>query len=370
MPADLPADLPADAANPIRLSVLDLSPVPSGSTSAAALRNTLDLARLAEELGYTRYWLAEHHNAAGLASSVPEVMIGHVADATSRIRVGSGGVMLPNHAPLKVAETFRVLEALHPGRIDLGLGRAPGTDSLTALALRRSREALTADDFPEQLAELLAFFGDDFPDDHPFRRITAIPDDVATPPIWLLGSSGYSAQLAAAVGLGFAFAHHIQPEPAIDALRLYRARFRPSAHLSEPQALLATAVVCAETDERADELARSFDLAWLRIRQGRRALYPSVAEATEYPYTAEEREFVRGNRERLLVGSPATVRARLARLAGQAGVDEVMVLTMLHDHAARRRSYELLAEAFGLKATDGRDGSERRQPAAVLVETR
>jgi luciferase family oxidoreductase group 1 len=278
-------------------------------------------------------------------------MIGHVAQVTSRLRVGSGGVMLPNHAPLKVAETFRVLSALHPGRIDLGLGRAPGTDTLTALALRRSREALTADDFPEQLAELVAFLDDDFPADHPFRRIRAIPEGVPAPPIWLLGSSGYSAQLAAAVGLGFAFAHHIHPEPAVDALRLYRARFRPSARNAAPQALVATAVVCAETAERADELARSFDLAWLRIRQGARAPYPSLAEATDYPYTAEEREFVRGNRARLFVGSPETVRAGLSRLAARAGVDEVMVLTMIHDHAARRRSYELLAEAFGLAGT-------------------
>jgi luciferase family oxidoreductase group 1 len=334
----------------IRLSVLDLSPVPSGSTAAEALRNTLDLARLAEELGYTRYWLAEHHNAPGLASSVPEVMIGHVAAATSRIRVGSGGVMLPNHSPLKVAETFRALAALHPGRIDLGIGRAPGTDSLTALALRRSREALAADDFPEQLAELLAFFGDDFPADHPFRRITAIPEGVPTPPIWLLGSSDYSARAAAAAGLGFAFAHHIHPEPAVDALRLYRERFRPSPHLGAPRALLAVSVVCAETDERADELARSFDLAWLRIVQGKRGRYPSVAEATAYPYTAAEREVVRANRERLFAGAPATVERRLRRLAEAAGVGEVMVLTMIDDHAARRRSHELLAEAFELRA--------------------
>ncbi len=352
---------------PLRLSVLDLSPVPSGSTGAQALRNTLDLARLAESLGYHRYWLAEHHNAAGLASSVPEVLIGHVAAVTSRLRVGSGGVMLPNHAPLKVAETFRVLEALHPRRIDLGLGRAPGTDSLTALALRRSREALAADDFPEQLAELLAFLEDDFPDDHPFRRIVAIPEGVAPPPLWLLGSSGYSAQLAAAVGLGCAFAHHIHPEPAVDALRLYRARFRPSTRNAEPQALIATAVVCAETDAEADELARSFDLAWLRIRQGARGAYPSVAEATDYPYTGEERAFVRGNRERLFVGSPGAVHERLSRLAREAGVDEVMVLSMIHDHAARRRSYELLAEAFELAVPEPVAPPAPPQPKAALA---
>jgi luciferase family oxidoreductase group 1 len=287
-------------------------------------------------------------------------MIGHVADVTSHIRVGSGGVMLPNHAPLKVAETFRVLEALHPGRIDLGLGRAPGTDSLTAFALRRSREALAADDFPEQLAELLAFFDDAFPDDHPFRRVHAIPEGVATPPIWILGSTDYGAHLAAATGLGFAFAHHINPEPAIDALRTYLARFRGS----EARAILAVAAICAETDARADELARSFDLAWLRIRRGRRATYPSVEEATAYPYTEEEREFVRANRERLLVGSPAALQERISRLAKAAGVGEVMVLTMVHDHAERRRSYELLAEAFGLS------GASAGMPQAEAVATR
>jgi luciferase family oxidoreductase group 1 len=342
----------------LRLSVLDLSPVPSGSTAAMALGNTLDLARHAEALGYTRYWLAEHHNAGGLASPAPEVMIGHVADVTSRIRVGSGGVMLPNHAPLRVAETFRVLEALHPGRIDLGIGRAPGTDSLTAFALRRSREALAADDFPEQLAELLAFFDDAFPDDHPFRRVHAIPEGVATPPIWILGSTDYGAHVAAALGLGFAFAHHINPEPAIDALRTYLDRFRPTARGGAPRAILAVAAICGETDAEADALARSFDLAWLRIRQGRRGTYPSVEEATAHLYTAEEREFVRANRERLLVGSPATLRERIGRLARAAGVGEVMVLTMVHDHAARRRSYELLAEAFGLSGAPEPAGAE------------
>jgi luciferase family oxidoreductase group 1 len=331
-----------------RLSVLDLSPVPSGSSSADALRNTLDLARLADPLGYTRYWLAEHHNTALIASSTPEVMIGHVASVTERIRVGSGGVMLPNHAPLKVAETFRTLEALHPGRIDLGLGRAPGTDSLTALALRRSRAALSADDFPEQLSELLGFFSGDFPDDHPFRRVRAIPEDAGTPEVWLLGSSDFSARLAAGLGLGFAFAHHINPSPAVEVLRLYREQFRPSGYLSEPQSLIAVSAVCAETDELADELARSADLTWLRFAQGRLGPLPSVAEATVYPYTSEEREVVRMNRARTFVGAPATVHEQLTRLAGEARVGELMVTTMIHEHEARRRSYELLAEAFGL----------------------
>lgn len=336
-------------APPVRLSVLDLSPVPSGSSSAEALRNTLDLARLADALGYTRYWLAEHHNTTLIASSSPEVMIGHVASVTKRLRVGSGGVMLPNHAPLKVAETFRMLEALHPGRVDLGLGRAPGTDSLTALALRRSRAALTADDFPEQLAELLSFFSGDFPADHPFRRVRAIPQDVETPEIWLLGSSDFSARLAAELGLGFAYAHHINPVTAIAALQLYRERFRPSDYLTAPRSLLAASVVCAETDPLAEELASSADLTLLRFQQGKfSGALPSIAEAKAHAYTDYEREIVAANRERLFVGSAETVRDALSALAGQAGVDEIMITTMTHAHEARRRSYQLLAEAFAL----------------------
>jgi luciferase family oxidoreductase group 1 len=344
-----------------RLSVLDLSPVATGSTSREALRNTLDLAQLADNLGYTRYWLAEHHNTQLIASSTPEVMIGHVAAVTKRIRVGSGGVMLPNHAPLHVAEAFRVLEALHPGRIDLGLGRAPGTDTLTALALRRSREALSADDFPQRLEELLLFLGASgagsgdgaqsgvFPEAHPFQQIRAMPDDVEPPEVWLLGSSDFSSQLAAQLGLGFAFAHHINPLPAVRALREYQDQFRPSARLAQPQAILGVSVVCAETDEKAELLARPLELTLLRFRQGRSARFPSVEEASNYPYTPEDREIIRYNRQRTFIGSPESVRARVSELAAQAGVDEIMVTTMMHDHADRRRSYELLAQVFGLK---------------------
>lgn len=341
-----------------RLSVLDVSPVPSGATSADALRNTLDLAQLADELGYTRYWLAEHHNTPLIASSVPEVMIGHVASVTERIRVGSGGVMLPNHAPLKVAETFRVLEALHPGRVDLGIGRAPGTDSLTALALRRSREALSADDFPAQLDELLAFLDAGFSVNHPFQSVTAMPDDVSAPEIWLLGSSDFSAQLAARLGLRFAFAHHISPLPAVGALRLYTGLFRPLRGLDRPECILAVSVVCAETDERAEELAKPLELTLLRFRQGRIGRFPSPAEAADYPYTREEREIIRADRARSFIGSPATVREQILALVEEAGADEIMVTTMAHGHADRRRSYELLAEAFALPG--GRQGRGSR----------
>jgi luciferase family oxidoreductase group 1 len=335
---------------PLRLSVLDLSPVASGSSSTDALRNTLDLARLADTLGYTRYWLSEHHNTTALASAVPEVLIGHVAGATRRIRVGSGGVMLPNHSPLKVAETFRTLEALHPGRIDLGIGRAAGTDPMTALALRRYRDGGgKADDFPAQMEELLAFFSGEFPQGHRYGRIIAIPHGVETPDLWLLGSSDFSARMAAALGLGFAFAHHINPDPAVASLRLYREQFQPSAYLTEPRSLIAVSVVCGETDELADELARSGDLARLRFHRGQFGPLPSVAEATQYPYTPEEREEVRTSRAAgLFWGAPATLRDRLFTFAGETGVGEVMAMTMIHDHTLRRRSYELLAEAFAL----------------------
>jgi luciferase family oxidoreductase group 1 len=336
------------SAKKYRLSVLDVSPVATGSSSSEALHNTLDLAQLADALGFTRYWLAEHHNTPLIASSAPEIMIGHVAGVTQRIRVGSGGIMLPNHTPLKVAETFRVLEALHPGRVDLGLGRAPGTDALTALALRRSRELLGADDFPARLEDLLAFLDHGFPPGHPLERIRAMPDDVPMPEVWLLGSSDFSAELSARLGLRFAFAHHIQPWPAIAALRIYREHFQPSDYLQEPESLIGVSVVCAETDARAEQLARPLELTLLRFRSGKMGRFPSIEEATNYPYTGEEREIIEQNRDRTFVGSPATVRARLTRLAEAAGVDEIMVTTMTHEHADRRRCYELLAEAFSL----------------------
>jgi luciferase family oxidoreductase group 1 len=336
------------AAKSYQLSVLDVSPVASGSTSSDALRNTLDLAQLADRLGFTRYWLAEHHNTPLIASSAPEIMIGHVASLTQRIRVGSGGMMLPNHAPLKVAETFRVLEALHPGRVDLGIGRAPGTDALTALALRRSREALGADDFPARLTDLLAFLDHGFPQGHPLERIRAMPDDVAMPEIWLLGSSDFSAELAAQMGLRFAFAHHIQPWPAISALRLYHDHFQPSEFLAKPEGLIAVSVVCADTDERAEQLGRPLALTLLRFRSGKMGRFPSIEEATNYKFSPDELEIVAMNRDRSFVGSPGKVHAQLTRLADQAGVDEIMITTMTHEHADRRHSYELLAEAFGL----------------------
>src|SRR6476619_3268495 len=232
----------------VPLSILALSPVSAGSSGAVALRNSLDLARLGDELGFTRYWVAEHHNLPSIASSAPEIMIGQIAAITTRIRVGSGGVMLPNHAPLMVAERFKVLEALFPGRIDLGLGRAPGTDPVTSYALRRRQDAGGDDDFLERLQELLLFESTAFPEGHPFRSVRAMPQDVALPPIWLLGSSGYSAQLAAVLSAGFSFAHHFADHDPVAAMLSYRDQFKPSPARQAPYAILACAAVCADSE--------------------------------------------------------------------------------------------------------------------------
>ncbi len=253
----------------IPLSVLDLSPVTTATPGSAALHNSLDLARLADRLGYKRYWVAEHHNLANIASSSPEIMIGQIAAATSHLRVGSGGVMLPNHAPLMVAERFKVLEALFPGRIDLGLGRAPGTDQVTSYALRARQDPRQGDDFLERFQELLLLERGGFPEGHPFRKVHAVPADVALPPIWLLGSSGYSAELAAAVGMGFAFAHHFADYDAASAMLSYREHFKPSATLAKPYAILGTAVIAAETDAEAERIASSADLHYARRATGR-----------------------------------------------------------------------------------------------------
>ena len=332
----------------LSLSVLDLVPVSSGMTAAQALRNTLDLARRAEALGYTRYWLAEHHNMPGIAGSTPEILIGQVARETARMRVGSGGVMLPNHAPLKVAESFLTLEALFPQRIDLGIGRAAGTDPRTASALRRSASGVGADDLPQQLDDLFAFAGGGFGDNHPFRSVAAAPVGVPLPPVWLLGSSDYSARLAGARGLGFVFAHHINPDGAAEAMQIYRENFSPSGHLAAPQAIITASVICAETAEQAEAQAPTLDLAWLRLRRGSPAPFPTADEARAYPYTFADRVQVRDTRRRLILGAPEAVRAQVCRLVSETDADEVMVTTITHGHAERLRSYELLAQVFEL----------------------
>lgn len=330
----------------IPLSILDVSPIPSGSGSAQALRNSLDLARFADARGFTRYWFAEHHNSGGIASTTPEIMIGQVAQQTSHIRVGSGGVMLPNHAPLKVAESFRLLETLYPDRVDLGIGRAPGTDGMTALALRRSQEALNAEDFPQQLAELIAFSTHGFPENHPFRSITAYPDDAPLPPIWLLGSSGFSTQLASMMGLGFAFAHHINGQAAIPAMRGYRESFTPSEAFPAPHAVLTVSAIAADTDAEANDLALSVQYAFLNLTQGRTGPMLSPEEVLSQPLGAFERQQMAAIGERHFVGSPATISERLLPLIEATHADELMILTMVHNHEARLRSYELMAELF------------------------
>jgi luciferase family oxidoreductase group 1 len=330
------------------LSVLDLSPVTTATPGSAALRNSLDLAQLAERLGYTRYWLAEHHNLPSIASSAPDIMIGQIAAMTTRMRVGSGGVMLVNHAPLMVAERFKVLEGLFPGRIDLGLGRAPGTDQVTSYALRRRQDGREADDFLERFQELLLLERGGLPENHPFRSVTAMPSDVQLPPIWLLGSSGYSAELAAAVGMGYAFAHHFAEHDAASAMLTYRQHFKPSATLAEPYAILATAAVAADTDTEAERLAASADLHFVRRAKGEYLPLASPDEAAAYPYTAVDRERIARHRGRFAVGSIATVRDRLLPLIESTRADELMITTMTYDHAARRHSYELLADAFGM----------------------
>ncbi len=338
------------------LSVLDLAPVPEGATAAEALRATIELAQRTEELGYRRFWVAEHHNMPGIASSAPAVLIGHLADATSTMRVGSGGVMLPNHVSLVVAEQFGMLEALHPGRIDLGIGRAPGTDQVTAAALRRSPKALPADDFPQQLTDLLGFFSGDWPRGHPFAAITATPGLGYAPDMWLLGSSGYSAQVAGLLGLPFAFAHHFGAANTLPALALYREHFRPSATPDRPYAMVAAAVICAETDERARWLAGPGALSFLRLRLGRPGPLPSPEDAAAYPYTPLDREIIASRQSSSIIGSPDTVRQGLTDLLAATGADELMITTMVHDPADRSRSFELVAE-IAAQARDEKAGS-------------
>jgi luciferase family oxidoreductase group 1 len=331
------------------LSVLDLAIVPEGSDPGAALRNSVSLVRHVERLGYTRHWVAEHHNMPGIASAAPAVLAAELAASTSEIRVGSGGVMLPNHAPLVVAEQFGTLVGLHPGRIDLGIGRAPGTDPMTAAALRRSADPLSAEDFPQQLSELVAFFDGSFPAGHPYGRIEATPGKGMRPEVWLLGSSDYSAQAAGMLGLPFSFAHHFSPRNTEPAMRLYRESFQPSEWLGEPYGMVAAAAICAEDDERARWLAGPARLSFARLRAGMPTRFPTPEEAAEHEFTPSEEASVKTVSGSAVIGSPDKVRAGLLDLAGRTGADELMITTMVHDHADRLRSYELVAEAMELE---------------------
>jgi luciferase family oxidoreductase group 1 len=321
----------------VPLSVLELAPLARDASATDALRATTTLAKRVEELGYQRIWVAEHHNMPSIASSAPAVLIAHLAASTSTIRVGSGGVMLPNHAPLVVAEQFGTLEALHPGRIDLGIGRAPGTDQRTALALRRTMAGLSAENFPDELADLLAYFSGAGP-------ITAVPGRGNEPAVWLLGSSGFSAQLAGILGLPFSFAHHFSSANTVPALELYRSSFQPSRWLSEPYAKVAVNTICADTDEQARFLAGPASLSFLRLRQGRPEAMVTPEEAAAYPYTDQERAFAEDRFADQAVGSPETVREQLTSLLARTGADELMLTTMVYDITARVRSYELVAD--------------------------
>ena len=324
------------------LSVLDLAPVGVGSTTGAALTSTIELARATEKLGYQRFWVAEHHNMPGIASSAPAVLLAHLADVTETMRIGSGGVMLPNHPPLVVAEQFGMLEALHPGRVDLGIGRAPGTDPVTAQALRRSANPLSADEFPEQLTELMGYFNGSGP-----RGVTSVPGEGNLPQMWLLGSSGYSAQVAGLLGLPFAFAHHISAANTLPALALYRERFRPSARLPEPYAMVCVSVIAAEDDDKARYIAGSGALSFLQLRQGRPGRVPTPEEAAAYPYSDIERHFIEDRLSNQVIGGPETVLKGLTALQEATQASELMVTTLVHDPADRLRTFEIVAEVTG-----------------------
>jgi luciferase family oxidoreductase group 1 len=329
------------------LSVLDLAVVGEGSSAGQALHNSTELSIEAERLGYRRHWVAEHHNMPGIASSSPPVVLAHLAAHTTTIRLGSGGVMLPNHSPLVVAEQFGTLEALHPGRIDLGIGRAPGTDPLTARALRR-HGSLAADDFPEQLRELLGYFDGDLPAEHPFASITANPGLGHRPEVWLLGSSDFSAIAAGMLGLPFSFAHHFAAGNTDAAVAAYRANFRPSMALAQPHVMLGVSVICADDDDRAEWLAGPSRLSFLRLRSGRPGRFPTPEEAAERTLTPMEKELLRGWIAGSIVGGPETVERRLRALVERTGADELIVTTMVHGHFDRLASYRLLADLAGL----------------------
>jgi luciferase family oxidoreductase group 1 len=334
---------------PFRLSVLDQSPISEGSSGAQALRNTIDLARLADELGYHRYWVAEHHGGPMLAGPSPEALIGPIAAATSRIRVGSGGVMLPHYSPLKVAETFSLLAGLFPGRIDLALGRAAGTDPLTTFALQRDRRQAAPDDFPQQLAELLAYLDDRMPEDHPFARLAAtLPGRPERPEPWLLGSSQQSAIWAAELGLPYAFADFINAGgPEIAAL--YRERFAEHEHQGrKPQTAVAVWVICADTDEQARRLAASGRMTFTLLRRGELIAVPPPEKALEFLASDKPTPGQPRSERRAVLGSPSAVRAELEDVVAKYGADELIAVNIVYDHQARRRSYEMLAEAFAL----------------------
>lgn len=336
--------------NNLKLSILDLAYyTENDATPGDVLHNSTRIAQLADKLGYQRYWFAEHHNTSSLMSMFPEIMIAHVASQTERIHVGSGGVMLPNHSSLSVAERFSMLEALHPGRIDLGLGRAPGTDGRTAYALRRSWEAIKEDTFPEQLNDLLGYFGHDLPEKHPFAKVIANPDPSLTPQIYMLGSSTGGVQFALEKGLGFAFAGQINPEMAIPVLKYYRENFKPSKYYREPKSIFSIIVFTAETDEEALFYAAPALLMWTLLATGKRfKVFPTSKAANDYPYTLQEKSIRQQQMSKFVIGSPGKVAEQLHDWAKKTGVDEIMLVNGYAEMEAREKGYTLLAKEFGL----------------------
>jgi luciferase family oxidoreductase group 1 len=332
----------------MRLSVLDQAPIRKGGTATQAIAETIELARHADRLGYHRYWLAEHHSSSSLACASPEILVAAVADRTERIRVGTGGVMLPHYSALKVAETFRMLEALHPGRIDLGLGRAPGSDLVTARALAHGSGQISIEQYPEQVLDLLGYLEGRLPDGHPFRAVHAMPAGPSIPELWLLGSGPDSAQIAAYFGLPFSFAHFITQRGGVEIMSAYRQAFRPSRWSPEPRASIGVSLVVADSEEEAHRLSLSRFLWWIKIMKGEAGGFPPPEEAVAYAYNAGERDLLGKLERRSIAGTPSTVRTRLLEMAAEYEVDEIVVLTITYDFAARIRSYELLADAFDL----------------------
>ena len=338
---------------PLKLGIVDQSPVPNGRTAPEAVKETLELARIAERLGYSRYWLAEHHSTNSFAGSAPEVLIPRVASVTERIRVGSGGVMLPHYSPYKVAEQFRMLQTLFPGRIDLGLGRAPAGTGQAAAALRYGRQAISVEHFPAQLEDLVGWLGESLGEDHPLARVRATPRGTDLPEIWMLGSGGPTVDVAAGLRLGYSVAQYISGVDGAEAVKAYRARFRPSAAFPEPRANLGIGVLCADTHEEAERLSLSLHLWRMRIMRGVDRGIPSPEQAVEeFAEWGVSPEVLIRDETQVIVGDPERVRDRLLDLADRYGVDEIMTVTVTHDFEARRRSYRLLAEVMELEPAE------------------
>jgi len=334
----------------IRLSVLDQSPVRSGYSAKTAIEETIELAKLTDKLGYYRYWVAEHHNSTGLTGSAPEILLARLGAETKNIRLGSGGVMLSHYSPYKIAEIFNFLETLYPGRIDLGIGRAPGSDQITAHALAYGNQPRGPREYPSQVQDLMSFLADDLPDGHPLAQVHATPVPEKTPDIWMLGSSDQSAQMAAHFGTPFSFAHFITDEQGPQIMKMYRDGFEPSTVSQSPEGNIGIFLICADTDEEAMRLAASRDLWRTRLDTGHIGPVPTVDEALAHTYTPQEEARRKFHQRRNIIGSPATVRKKLLDTLSRYEVNEAVVVTITHSFEARCKSYELLADVFDLSA--------------------